>query len=51
MSRVLCEHDCNPVPSMGLLYGLVPVQQSAVFLTLWLYVAVVVEMLVMGKSF
>lgn len=41
MSRVLCERDCNPVPSMGLLYGLVPVQRSAV----------VVEMLVMGKSF
>ena len=50
--RVLYEHgDYNPVLSMGLLRGVFLVQHSAVFLTLRLYVAVVVETLVVGKSF
>lgn len=49
--RVLYKRgDCNLVQSMGL-RGEFPVQQSAVFLTLQLYMAVVVETLVMEKSF
>lgn len=50
--RVLYKHgDCNLVQSMGLLCGVISVQQSAVFLTLQLYMTVVVETLVMEKSF
>lgn len=42
--------SCNPVLHMGLLCVVPPVQRSHVSLAPWLYVAVVLETLVMGKS-
>lgn len=50
--RVVYEHgDCNSVLHMGLLCGVPPVQWSCVSLALWLYLAVVLETLVMVKFF